>query len=66
MPREEREKEYAEIDVETIRESALAVLFSDGDREFWVPQSVMCEWPGEGDSGTALIEEWFAEKEGLI
>jgi len=58
-------KEYAEIDVETIGESEMAVHFNDGDRSFWVPQSVMEDWPDEGDVGTAIIQMWFAVKEGL-
>ena len=62
----DNETEYGEIDVETIRESGAAVLFTDGDHEFWVPKSVMTEWPEEGETGTAVIAEWFAEKEGLV
>jgi hypothetical protein len=57
---------YIGLDVEVVTESALAVKFTDGDKEFWVPKRVMDEWPEVGESGTALIEEWFAEKEGLI
>ncbi len=58
--------EYIEIDVETVRETDAAVLFSDGDSHFWVPKSVMDEWPEEGESGTAMVAEWFAVKEGLV
>jgi len=58
--------EYIEIDVETIRETDMAVLFFDGAKEFWVPQSVMDDWPNEGESGIAMVAEWFAIKEGLI
>ena len=59
--------EYIEIDVETIRESksGLAVWFTDGDREFCIPKSVMDSWPDEGESGTAMVEEWFAIRENL-
>lgn len=59
-------KEYVEIDVETVSETSLAVMFDDGDGEFWVPMSVMDEWPGIGETGIASVERWFAEKEGLI
>lgn len=62
-------KEYAEnvveLDVETLRETEQAVLFTDGDEQFWIPKSQMEEWPEEGDSGVAIVAEWFAEKEGL-
>ena len=57
---------YVEIDVETIHETDEAVLFNDGDKEFWIPQSVMEDWPDKGETGTALIIEWFAIKEGII
>lgn len=57
---------YVEIDVETITETDMAILFHDGDRQFWVPMSVVEDWPELGESGTALIAEWFAEKEGLV
>jgi hypothetical protein len=60
------ETEYAEIEVETIRETELAVLFTDGDHEFWVPKSQMEEWPDVGQMGEAFIAEWFAEEKGLI
>jgi len=60
------EEEYIEIDVETLFETDQAVKFTDGDREFWIPQSLMDDWPGVGESGTATVAEWFAEKEGLI
>ena len=58
--------DYAEIDVENIGESEMAVKFDDGDNRFWVPKSCMSEWPDEGDTGTALVKEWFVVKEGLL
>ncbi len=58
--------EYAEIDVENIYETDDAVKFDDGDKEFWVPKSVMEDWPDKGQTGTALVAIWFAEKMGLI
>lgn len=62
----DEEPEYVEIDVETVQETDKAVRFSDGDNRFWVPKSVMEEWPETGESGTALVAQWFAEKEGLV
>ena len=64
--RDDEEPEYTEIAVQTIRETDKAVQFSNGDERFWIPKSVMEEWPDEGDDGYALVAEWFAEKEGLI
>lgn len=58
--------EYAEIDVENIGETKKAVWFDDGDKKFPVPKSVMEDWPDVGETGTAMIKIWFAEKEGLI
>lgn len=57
--------DYMPIDVETIEETDEAVLFDDGDGQFWVPKSCMEEWPDIGDSGVAMVAEWFCEKEGL-
>lgn len=57
---------YAEIDVETIHETDEAVLFNDGDKEFWIPRSCIEDWPDKGETGTALVVEWFAIKEGII
>ena len=58
--------EYAEIDVKTIGDTDMAIRFDDGDRTFWVPQSCLEDWPDKGQTGTALVHLWFAEKEGLI
>lgn len=55
-----------EVDLDNIKETEMAVLFSDGDEEIWIPKSLMEDWPEVGESGTALVEEWFATKEGLI
>lgn len=60
------ENEYAEIDVKTIHKTDDAVCFYDGDKEFWVPISLMEDWPDMGESGTALVEIWFAEDKELI
>jgi len=58
--------EFAEIDVETVHETDEAVLFDDGDKKFWIPKSVMEDWPDVGETGTAMVALWFAEKEGLV
>jgi len=61
------EKDYIEIDVLTKYETELAVLFNAGDDEdFWIPKSVIeDDYPDMGESGTIMVEEWFAIKEGL-
>jgi len=61
------EKDYIEIDVLTKYETDAAVLFDTGDGEkIWIPKSVMEEdYPDIGESGTIMVEEWFAIQEGL-
>lgn len=60
--------EYAEIDVKCLGESpsGLAIFFHDGDRKFSIPISCLEDWPDKGETGTALVHLWFAEKEGLV
>jgi len=57
---------FIEIDVETKYETDMAVLFNDGDNDFWVPKSVLEDWPDVGDIGTAMVQEWFAIEKELI
>jgi len=61
-------KLYVEIDVKCLGDapSGLAVFFTDGDRKFSIPKSVMEDWPDEGDTGTVIVRQWFAEQEGLV
>jgi len=60
-------KEYAEIDVKNTGETkGGAIWFNDGDRKFSIPKSVMEDWPDEGETGTALVQRWFAEQAGLV
>jgi len=59
--------EFVVLDVETVTETDMAVLFNDGDQEFWVPKSLIDgEWPDAGDTGSVMVQEWFAVKEGLV
>lgn len=61
------DKEYVEIDALNSHETHDAVLFNGGaEDEFWVPKSLMEDWPDKGKEGTAMIEEWFAIQEKLI
>ena len=57
---------YAEIDVKTVDQTELAVRFNAGEGDFWIPKSVMEDWPDLFETGTALVKVWFAEQEGLI
>ncbi len=57
---------YVVVDVATLCETKQAVLFTDREKEFWVPKSVMIRWPEVGYVGIAEIAEWFAVKEGLV
>ena len=60
--------QYAEISVTTKIDNKRynAVLFDFGDKEDWIPRSVMEDWPDLNKTGTALIAVWFVEKEMLV
>ena len=58
--------EYAEIDVKNTGEGPLSVWFDDGDKKFNIPKSVMEDWPNLNETGTALVQIWFAEMRGLV
>lgn len=49
-------------------ESEKAYQVDTGDKKLWIPFSVTVERHGllKGGSGTIVIHEWFAKKEGLI
>jgi len=64
--KDENGNEYIELDVKAIYETEAAVRFDDGTRKFWIPMSCMEDWPNVGETGTALVAEWFALDEGLI
>lgn len=61
MPRSTVELAYDRI----VHQTALAILYDFGDQEAWVPKSVVEDDDGE-DGGVVEIQEWFAEKEGLL
>lgn len=64
-------KRRVEVAMDLVHETDDAYLLSDGtgpQSNVWVPKSV-CEidsFDKQKKSGVFLIEEWFAEKEGLI
>lgn len=62
--------EYTTIDLDIIRITDLAILFTDGDKEeVWIPKELIGnlddDW-GEGDTESIAIPIWLAEKEGLV
>lgn len=66
MPKEYHKTEIN--DVECKKETEMAILVEIEDEEFWIPKSVISddsEVHSEGDKGTLVVPEWFAEKEGL-
>lgn len=56
-------------DVECVKETEKALLLViDGD-EVWCPKSVIgddSDIQGDGDTGRLVVQEWWAEKEGLV
>ena len=60
------EKDTIEVAYDCVEfETAKAKLYDFGGSKKWVPKSVIEEDDGD-DGGTALIHEWWAEKNGLI
>jgi hypothetical protein len=62
--------EYTELDLEIIRITDSAILFTDGDKEeVWISKSLIGnlddDWE-EGDTELIAIPIWLAEKEGLV
>jgi hypothetical protein len=50
-------------------ETDLALLCNIDDKKHWIPKSVVhedSEVSSEGDTGTIVLQRWFAEKEGLV
>jgi hypothetical protein len=47
---------------ELVYETARALLFRFGDREVWIPKSVVGSFLGDGEMDLPL---WFCEQEGL-
>ena len=63
--------ECVELEVEepVRRATPKAILIEYEGVEKWIPQSLISDdsevWK-EGDTGTLVIPEWFARKEGLV
>ena len=59
-------KDPIELELEIIRETRLAVRFSDGDREEWIPKSLI-EYEGKvGETVVVMMPEWVAFDNGFI
>lgn len=44
-----------------------AILFTDGDEEFWIPRSCIEDMDHiRKKDYTVQVHRWFAEKEGLV
>jgi len=56
-------------DVSVEAETDLALLCNIDDKKHWIPKSVVhedSEVSSEGDTGTIVLQRWFAGKEGLV
>jgi hypothetical protein len=61
------EQETVEVAVEYIHETALAYLFSDGDRQAWLPKSQVTVVVDKGGKPSLIvIPEWLAKRAGFI
>jgi hypothetical protein len=64
-------KEYHKTEINDVigkKETPKALLVEIEGEDFWIPKSVIdddSEVHSEGDIGTLVVPEWFAEKEGL-
>ena len=46
---------------EKIKETSLAVLYTIGGEQVWIPKSVHDDF----DDGSLAVQKWWAEKEGI-
>ncbi len=53
------------VDVDVINQTTLSYFVSDGDREVWVPMSLISN-DDPIEDGHIEIPEWFAIQEGLV
>ena len=68
--REDKQSELLEISVIFVKQTAKAILVSEGKEERWIPKSLVegiddFEELKRGQDITCNIPEWFAEKEGF-
>lgn len=58
--------EHINLCGEIRRETDLAILFYDGDRETWLPKSQLEDITRYSDEVEIVIPRWLAEERGLI
>jgi len=67
-----RNNEMVEVDVEVLAQGEKAVKVTDGDKEAWIPHSLIKDDSTigvdskTGDSGTLAIPQWKAEEVGFV
>lgn len=61
-------KEIGLIAVEgkSLHETEKAVRLRIDNEEYWVPKSVLEDWPDEDEIGDVLVQRWWAEQNELI
>ena len=57
--------ELVTVDVDVINQTGMSYLISDGDKEVWVPMSLIAN-DDPVEEGYIEIPEWYARQEGLI
>jgi len=57
---------FVEVDGQNEKETDSAVKLFNGDKKAWIAKSLMEEWPGEGEFGSFIIQEWVAIDNELI
>lgn len=62
----DEQEDYIELFMTTVIQTPDAVLLDDGEERFFVPKSVLKEYPETESHGSVLIKEWYAYQEGLI
>lgn len=68
------DNEYVELDLDYLHTSTKAILFQDSDeKEVWIPKSLISlssihdlEDVAREEPVTIQVQQWFAEKEGLV
>lgn len=64
-----QESNPADIDVEILRETNMAIFVSNGDMEAWIPKSQIIDSDENFEIGTSItitIPEWLAIEKELI
>lgn len=68
MPRPEPDTIEIEVDVPVTKSTEKAIMINYEGETFWIPRVLIqsdSEVKDEGDKGTLIIPQWFADKEGI-